>query len=281
MTAGLDWDYSGLASAYGRRPAYAAAVLESCWRGGDIRRGMRAADVGAGTGHLTVPLLRRGLRVTAIEPNDDMRRAGIARTRAERRACWVTAVAEALPLAAGAFDLVTFGSSFNVVDQARALDESARVLKPGGWLVCVWNHRDLDDPLQARIEALIRDAIPDYRYGARRTDQGTILASSPAFPRVRALEARFVATMPSGDVVEAWRSHVTLRRQAGARLPRILEGIRELVATAAPRTIAVPYTTRVWMAQRSPACTWSRAPEPRGPAPGQRAGVSPQRAHAD
>jgi hypothetical protein len=48
----------------------------------------------------------------------------------------------------------------------------------------------------------------------------------------------------------AWQSHATLQRQAGTRLPYILQDIRSLVATSS--ALRIPYFTRLWTAQRKP-----------------------------
>ena len=47
-----------------------------------------------------------------------------------------------------------FGSSFNVVDPVLALEEVSRIVVPGGWFACMWNHRDTTDPLK-NIEEVI------------------------------------------------------------------------------------------------------------------------------
>ena len=122
-------------------------------------------DVGAGTGKLTLPLLERGLNVTAVEPNDIMRGWGIQVTSEHADVCWIEARAEDTGLPADAFQLVSFGSSFPTTDRPAALREAHRILRPGGWLALVSNHRDLEDPIQKAIEAVIHAAIPSYRYG--------------------------------------------------------------------------------------------------------------------
>ncbi len=249
----LEWDYGSVASAYDARPPYAGDALAACFDG--LPPGTRACDVGAGTGRLTTALAARRFSVVALEPNPAMRARGVANTAAHRldhaRVAWVGACGEALPLAAGSVDLVTFGSSFNVVDRPAALAEAARVLVPGGRLICTWNHRVLDDGLQRRIERRIRSEIPEYRYGARRESQARIIRASGRFVRIRYAEAACVHRVGVEDWMTAWRSHLTLRRQAGARFEAILAAIAAEIASVEDEALDVPYVTRCWLAERA------------------------------
>jgi SAM-dependent methyltransferase len=247
----IEWDYAAVAPAYLKRPPYAPEAIAACLRVTGVRGGMRACDVGAGTGNLTLPLATAGVDVIALEPSVAMRALGRSRIAARANVRWLAACAESIPLAAETCDLVTFGSSFNVVDRARALHETARVLKPGGWFVCLWNHRRLDDPLQARIDGLIRDFVPTYTHGARREDQTPLIARSGAFGPVLQIAGDVVHRVPIGDCLEAWGSHLTLRRQAGKRLPDVLAAIGALLLRERPAEIEVPYTTRAWLTRRA------------------------------
>jgi len=179
-----------------------------------------------------------------------MRRIGQQRTGAFPSVTWHNTRAEDTGLPASHFDVVTFGSSFNVVEQEHALRESWRILCQGGWLACLWNFRDLNDPLQQRIEKLIHTFLPGYRYGTRREDQAPFMEAGHLFRVVEILEHNHVQTVDPVDWLEAWRSHATLRRHAGDCLASILDGIRMLLPDVSTGPMEVRYITRAWLAQR-------------------------------
>jgi tRNA1(Val) A37 N6-methylase TrmN6 len=73
-------DFTALADDYARyRPGYAPSVTTAILAlVGRPPIEIDAADVGAGTGIWTMMLAARGLHsITAVEPNDEMRRQGI------------------------------------------------------------------------------------------------------------------------------------------------------------------------------------------------------------
>lgn len=246
----LAWDFTTLADTYDFRPDYCASLIRDVLAAMRLRNGERALDIGAGTGKLTAHLCAHGLEVTALEPNARMR--GIAMTKEVARAArWIAAYGEALPVADASVGLVTFGSSFNVVRTAVALDECARVLRPGGYWLAVYNHRDLDDPLQRLVEGIIHRHIPAFEYGRRRASPAADLSAHGAFGSLASNERRFAALVPAEDWMLAWHSHATLQRQAGDRLPGILAEIHRALGSAV--TLSIPYTTRAWIARRAPA----------------------------
>lgn len=202
-------------------------------------------------GHLTLQLASRRLRVTAIEPNDAMRERGASRSNRVTSISWHEAVAEATGQPEAFYDLVTFGSSFNVTDRSRALIESHRILKQKGWFACLWNHRDINDPVQAEIEGIIQRAVPDYDYGSRREDQTEIIEKSGLFEAVQHHEGSMVHEHSVKNCIEAWRSHLTLQRQAGHDFDTIIDRIETFISGLGVALIPVPYTTRVWMARKS------------------------------
>ena len=146
------WNYTALADGYVKRPDYSAAAIDEMCAAMEIKENDILCDIGAGAGHLTIELGKRGFKVNAVEPNDAMRSHGIKRTaQYDGQIDWFEGTAEDTLQDDSQFDAVTFGSSFNVCDQEKALKESLRICKPGGWFSCMWNHRDLEDsPIQVR-----------------------------------------------------------------------------------------------------------------------------------
>lgn len=243
------WDYTDLAEAYLKRPQYSDEAIDAFLELAAARPGAAVCDVGAGVAHLTLKLAERGFAVTAVEPNDAMRERGRQRTADQPRVLWHEGTGEHTGQPGGAYDLVTFGSSFNVTDRQQALKETKRLLKPRGWFAAMWNHRDLDDPVQAAIEDIIKSAIPDYGYGTRREDQSAVIAESGLFEEAHRIEGGVTHVQTIAEMVEAWRSHATLHRQAGDRFDGIIDDIEKMLGGLGRDTVTIPYTTRLWAAR--------------------------------
>lgn len=244
-----EWDYTTLADAYLKRPDYADAAIDAMLAIAGIQKGDRICDVGAGVAHLTLMLVARGLDVVAVEPNDAMRTNGIKRTEKITNIRWHEGTGEATGQTDQTFDMVTFGSSFNVCDRLQALKEAARILKPRGWFACMWNHRQLEDPIQAKIEAIIKKWVPCYGYGTRREDQTDIINSSGLFGPVVHLDSNVMHEQTIEECVEAWRSHATLGRQAGSAFGDVVIAIDNYLQSLNTPTIQIPYSTNIWVAQ--------------------------------
>lgn len=244
-----EWDYTDLADAYLKRPDYAGEAINQMISKAAVNKGDRVCDVGAGVGHLTIELARRGLDVTAVEPNDAMRANGIERVSTFKNVKWFEGTGENTGQPSGSFRLVTFGSSFNVVNQQAALKETARILQPKGWFACMWNHRDLSDPVQDGIEKIIKGVVENYNYGRRREDQTSAIEQSGLFGEVTAIEHTINHTQSVDECVEAWRSHATLQRQTQEKFPKVVEEIEKYLRKLGKSQVIIPYSTRIWMAQ--------------------------------
>lgn len=244
-----EWDYTDLASAYLKRPDYAQTAIDRMLGTAGVKKGDIVCDVGAGAAHLTLKLAEYGLNVCAVEPNDAMRANGIERTKKYDNVSWYEGTGEHTGMADRQFDMVTFGSSFNVCDRQKALTETGRILKDGGWFACMWNHRDLDDPLQNEIEEFLKAQIEDYQYGTRRENQTEVINRSGLFHEVIYIEGQVTHKILAEDFIEGWKSHGTVQRQSKDKFDEINAGIRSIVEAKRQDYISVLYITRIWMAQ--------------------------------
>ena len=243
-----EWDYTSLADAYLKRPDYSDAAIDAMLKIAGLSGG-KACDVGAGAAHLTLMLAKRGFDVAAVEPNDAMRNNGKVRTANFPGVHWFEGIGENTGQPSKTFDIVTFGSSLNVTDRQASFRETARILKPGGWFACMWNHRRLDDRIQSRIEEIIVANVPRYSYGIRREDQTAAIDQSGFFGGVIHLGSGVLHRQSLEECIEAWRSHATLVRQAGDNFLKVIELIDEYLHSLGRTTIEIPYSTNIWMAQ--------------------------------
>ena len=124
------------------RPGYADAALDALGLPADSV----VLDLAAGTGKLTRQLVPRFARVIAVEPLDGMR-AQLERVVPGAEA--LVGTAESIPLDDDSVDAVFVAEAFHWFGTSAALDEIARVLRPGGTLAVLFNERDgeLDPPL--------------------------------------------------------------------------------------------------------------------------------------
>jgi ubiquinone/menaquinone biosynthesis C-methylase UbiE len=145
------------------RPRYPRAIIALLERECALTPASVVADVGSGTGILSELFLANGNRVFGVEPNPEMREAGQRLLAGYPRFVSVDGRAEATTLPDASVDLVTAGQAFHWFDRPFARAEFARILKPGGWIVLIWNKRRKDGtPVAVAYEQLLLRYGTDY-----------------------------------------------------------------------------------------------------------------------
>ncbi|MGA9510379.1 MAG: class I SAM-dependent methyltransferase [Candidatus Sulfotelmatobacter sp.] len=146
------------------RPGYPADVLPTLETQCNLSPDHVIADIASGTGIWTRILLENGNRVFGIEPNAEMRNTGERLLASFPKFISIAGTAEATTLADHSVDFITAAQAAHWFDRVPARREFVRILKPGGWLVLLWNERltDSTDFLR-RYERLLLTYGTDYK----------------------------------------------------------------------------------------------------------------------
>ncbi len=142
------------------RPDYPPTLYDYLIANGIVRPNAVVADVGAGTGIFTEPLLQRGIHCIAVEPNHDLQQAarityadfvnqGLFRV--------VDGSSDQTQLADGCVDVVFAVQAFHWFDPEKFKTECRRILRTDVQrVVLIWNDRDFNFPIRDAIKDLSR-----------------------------------------------------------------------------------------------------------------------------
>lgn len=232
------------AAAYERgRPDFAPAVVDRLIQSLGLGPGRTLLELGAGTGKLTRLLARSGARIMAVEPVAAMRArlSGIPGVEA------IDAVAEDVPVNAGAVDAAVGAQAFHWFENERVVSELARMLPPGGPVGLVWNVRDESVPWVAALTQLLepyRGDTPSHRSMRWREAWDATDRFEPLV--LEAFAYRHPTTVDG--VVDRVRSISFI-----ATLPTVDQrAIAERVRVLVPDEVGLvfPYRTEIWLTRR-------------------------------
>ena len=185
---------------------------------GFARPGVKALDLGSGTGTIALGLAARGCDVTALDPAAAMLAEAAARAKESGVALrTIEAKAESTGLPDAAFDLVVAGQCWHWFDRPRAAGEARRVLKPGGALMMA--HFDwlaLPGNIVAATEALILRYSPEWKGAGKSAPYAPwyLDLRNAAFAGIESFS--FEIDVPYAH--EAWRGRIRASAGVGASL---------------------------------------------------------------
>jgi SAM-dependent methyltransferase len=212
-------DFGKTANDYGRhRAGFPDEFFDRLVASGILRAGMRALDLGTGTGTIARGLAIRGCDASGLDRSAPLMEQAAELDRAAGvQVSYVSAAAEQTGFPAAQFDLVTAGQCWHWFDRPRAAAESRRVLKPGGRLVI--GHFDwipLPGNMVEATERLIEKHNPNWKFGGG-------LGIYPQWPRDMAVAGLKNIETFSFDIEvifthEAWRGRIRASAGVGASL---------------------------------------------------------------
>ena len=216
----MNVDFGKTADDYARhRAGFPPDLFARLERLGIVRAGLRALDLGTGTGTLALGLAARGASVTALDPAAPMLAQAAARAKEAGLVLrTIEAKAERTGLPDAAFDLAIAGQCWHWFDRPRAALEARRVLAPGGILMMA--HFDwlrVPGNVVEATEALILKHSPSWTgagksapYGAWYLDLG--------IAEFAGIES-FSFDTDAPYTHEAWRGRIRASAGIGALLP--------------------------------------------------------------
>lgn len=150
------------------RPGYSREVMEVLRDRCGLSPTSVVADIGSGPGALARLFLEHGNEVFAVEPNAEMRSAGMELLGQSNRYHSLEGTAEVTNLETESVDFATAAQAFHWFDWPRAQTEFRRILRPDGYAVLLWNDRRFDSPFEQDYEQLLLDYGTDYSHVKER-----------------------------------------------------------------------------------------------------------------
>jgi SAM-dependent methyltransferase len=208
------------------------------------------ADVGCGTGISSKIFLENGNQVFGVEPNEAMRAAAVEYLQEFEEFVPVDGSSTATTLDDDSVDLVVAAQAFHWFDPEPTRSEFKRILRAGGYVVLIWNERQLDTtPFHRDYEALLLKYANDYghvRHENIAEEELTAFFQQPYGSAVFANEQIFDFEGLKGRMLSA--SYMPTEDD-----PRFQPLVRELQAIFAKHAengrIKVLYDTRVYTSQ--------------------------------
>lgn len=144
------------------RPGYPDAIIPFLEENFGIAPPCIIADIGAGTGISSRMFLDKNYTVIAVEPNAEMRNAAISQLQHFSKFSTTSGTAEKTLLPDNAVDVVVAAQAFHWFNTSAVREEFKRILKPGGWVVLIWNERLTSSDFEKEYDRLIIKHSIDY-----------------------------------------------------------------------------------------------------------------------
>ncbi|MEV0379198.1 class I SAM-dependent methyltransferase [Nonomuraea sp. NPDC050643] len=231
------------------RPTYPDEVYRALSEASGVElEGATTVDIGAGTGIMTRALRARGSQVIAVDPGGEMLAKLVERTADEEGTPVAAVLADgnALPLADGVADLVTYAQSWHWLDPVSSIAEARRVLRPEGAIVGCWNlnHAAQADWLAA-YEARLAAEVPSY-YGPA-VEEWSVPPIASAFEVIEERWIPWTRLVGIEDFLLGLRSHSYMAALSPRRADELVERRRGELRDAFPEgVLSVPM--RVYLA---------------------------------
>ena len=161
---GKEWTFNTVADSYEKiRPSYPDELYQALFAYAPLDDSCSALEIGIGAGQATLPVLKNGCTLTAVEYGDQLARLCREKFSDYSRFSVITGKFENADLPDNTFDLVFSASAFHWVPEEIGYRKVFRILKPGGAFARFATH-----PYQAKDNPAlfkeIQNAYAEYYY---------------------------------------------------------------------------------------------------------------------
>jgi len=218
------------------RPGYPEAVFQALQDYAGLEPGSKVLEIGAGTGKATGPMLRRGWRLVALEPDPEMARVARAAVKDLGEVDLLESTFEAWAEPEEAFAALVAAQSWHWVDPAMRYPKASRVLRNRGTLALVWNRPQDGDPrireqldrVYSRLAPHIATGPPGELQGDRRPE----IARAGGFDRIELVRVPWEVQYSAPDYAELMRTQSDHRLLAPELLETLLSEVQEVIDSA-------------------------------------------------
>ena len=168
------------------RPGYPKEILDLLRKECGLTSDSLIADIGSGTGKSAEIFLENGNVVIGVEPNAGMRAAAESIHADRNNFKSVEGTAEATNLTTSSIHFVVASQAFHWFDPIKSRAEFERILNTDGWVVLIWNERQVDTtPFLRAYEQLLLTLGTDYQVVRQENATAAIeTLFSPKQPRL-------------------------------------------------------------------------------------------------
>ena len=174
MNQGKEWTFNTVADSYEKiRPGYPEELYRVLFAYAPLGDSSHAAEIGIGGGQATLPVLKTGCRLTAVEYGDQLAQLCREKFREYSRFSVITGKFEDADLPENSFDLIYSASAFHWIPEEIGYPKVFRMLKSGGAFARFANH-----PYQAKDHPAlfeeIQKAYAEYYYPYYKKQPGKL-----------------------------------------------------------------------------------------------------------
>jgi SAM-dependent methyltransferase len=239
------------------RPGYPEALFDDIVALSGLPPHGRILEIGCGTGKATVPLARRGYRISGIELGANM--AAIARRNLSTypHVTIYTGAFETWPLEEEAFDLAISATAFHWIDPKISYQKTARALKPSGAIALFWHVHVQSEASQGffdAVEPIYQRILSDFRRMPWPDEVGkpvkAEIEQTNLFGEVTVRRYYWDVTYDTASYLRLLNTYSSNRALDSQRRAQLFHDIAELINTQFHGRVTKGYLSMLYVAHR-------------------------------